>query len=41
MKISLPDFEKVRVLVGEDLMLDGYWHGASDRISPEATARSG
>jgi len=36
MKISLPDFEKVRVLVAGDLMLDRYWHGATDRISPEA-----
>lgn len=41
MKISLPDFEKVRVLVGGDLMLERYGHGATDRISPEATARSG
>jgi D-beta-D-heptose 7-phosphate kinase / D-beta-D-heptose 1-phosphate adenosyltransferase len=36
MKISLPDFENVRVLVAGDLMLDRYWHGATDRISPEA-----
>lgn len=36
MKISLPVFDDVRVLVAGDLMLDRYWHGATDRISPEA-----
>ncbi|AGA34338.1 ADP-heptose synthase / D-glycero-beta-D-manno-heptose 7-phosphate kinase [Thioalkalivibrio nitratireducens DSM 14787] len=36
MKITLPDFDDVRILVAGDLMLDRYWHGATDRISPEA-----
>jgi len=36
MKITLPDFEKAKVLVVGDLMLDRYWHGGSSRISPEA-----
>lgn len=36
MKISLPDFDKARVLVVGDVMLDRYWHGPSSRISPEA-----
>ncbi|MDX1610617.1 MAG: bifunctional D-glycero-beta-D-manno-heptose-7-phosphate kinase/D-glycero-beta-D-manno-heptose 1-phosphate adenylyltransferase HldE, partial [Halofilum sp. (in: g-proteobacteria)] len=36
MKISLPDFDRARVLVIGDLMLDRYWHGSTDRISPEA-----
>ncbi|WP_456373547.1 bifunctional D-glycero-beta-D-manno-heptose-7-phosphate kinase/D-glycero-beta-D-manno-heptose 1-phosphate adenylyltransferase HldE [Thiolapillus sp.] len=33
---ELPDFSKARVLVVGDLMLDRYWHGATERISPEA-----
>jgi len=33
---TLPPFEKAKVLVVGDLMLDRYWHGASSRISPEA-----
>jgi D-beta-D-heptose 7-phosphate kinase/D-beta-D-heptose 1-phosphate adenosyltransferase len=37
MKISqLPEFDKARVLVVGDLMLDRYWHGDTSRISPEA-----
>lgn len=36
MKITLPDFDKARVLVVGDIMLDRYWHGPSNRISPEA-----
>ncbi|ALP43059.1 bifunctional D-glycero-beta-D-manno-heptose-7-phosphate kinase/D-glycero-beta-D-manno-heptose 1-phosphate adenylyltransferase HldE [Aeromonas schubertii] len=36
MKITLPDFNKARVLVVGDVMLDRYWHGPSSRISPEA-----
>jgi D-beta-D-heptose 7-phosphate kinase / D-beta-D-heptose 1-phosphate adenosyltransferase len=36
MKISLPVFDDVRVLVAGDLMLDRYWCGATERISPEA-----
>jgi len=33
---ELPDFSAARVLVVGDLMLDRYWHGATERISPEA-----
>ncbi len=36
MKIQIPAFEKARVLVVGDVMLDRYWHGATSRISPEA-----
>lgn len=36
MHISMPHFEKARVLVVGDVMLDRYWHGISHRISPEA-----
>ena len=36
MKTTLPQFEKARVLVLGDLMLDRYWHGDTSRISPEA-----
>lgn len=36
MSISLPDFSRVNVLVAGDLMLDRYWNGATQRISPEA-----
>lgn len=32
----LPDFKKAKVLVIGDLMLDRYWHGETQRISPEA-----
>ena len=33
---ELPDFSPVRVLVVGDVMLDRYWHGGTNRISPEA-----
>jgi len=33
---ELPGFSVARVLVAGDLMLDRYWHGATERISPEA-----
>ena len=36
MKIQIPAFERARVLVAGDVMLDRYWHGATSRISPEA-----
>lgn len=36
MKTSLPAFEKARVLVVGDIMLDRYWSGPTGRISPEA-----
>ena len=31
-----PDFAAVRILVAGDVMLDRYWSGATQRISPEA-----
>jgi len=36
MKIDIPPFEKGRVLVAGDIMLDRYWQGDTSRISPEA-----
>lgn len=36
MKIHIPNFERARVLVAGDLMLDRYWYGDTSRISPEA-----
>ncbi|GAA5110518.1 bifunctional D-glycero-beta-D-manno-heptose-7-phosphate kinase/D-glycero-beta-D-manno-heptose 1-phosphate adenylyltransferase HldE [Orbus sasakiae] len=36
MKNSLPGFSSANVLVVGDIMLDRYWHGATNRISPEA-----
>ena len=36
MKVTLPPFEKARVLVVGDVMLDRYWVGPTGRISPEA-----
>ncbi|AFP85487.1 D-heptose-7- phosphate 1-kinase,D-heptose-1-phosphate adenylyltransferase [secondary endosymbiont of Heteropsylla cubana] len=36
MKVILPDFRRASVLVIGDIMLDRYWYGFSDRISPEA-----
>ena len=36
MKNQLPDFAPARVLIVGDVMLDQYWHGSSQRISPEA-----
>lgn len=34
--MKLPNFEKAQVCVLGDVMLDRYWHGDTDRISPEA-----
>ena len=34
--MSLPSFERARVLVVGDVMLDRYWFGDVERISPEA-----
>ncbi len=34
--LTLPRFDKAKVLVVGDVMLDRYWHGATSRISPEA-----
>ncbi|WMY95455.1 MAG: bifunctional D-glycero-beta-D-manno-heptose-7-phosphate kinase/D-glycero-beta-D-manno-heptose 1-phosphate adenylyltransferase HldE [Arsenophonus sp.] len=36
MDITFPDFKKATVLVVGDVMLDRYWYGSTDRISPEA-----
>ncbi|MEH6649133.1 MAG: bifunctional D-glycero-beta-D-manno-heptose-7-phosphate kinase/D-glycero-beta-D-manno-heptose 1-phosphate adenylyltransferase HldE [Motiliproteus sp.] len=36
MQLYIPDFSTARVLVVGDLMLDRYWHGQTQRISPEA-----
>ncbi|OCG30398.1 bifunctional heptose 7-phosphate kinase/heptose 1-phosphate adenyltransferase [Gilliamella sp. Choc4-2] len=36
MNTSLPDFNHANVLVVGDIMLDRYWHGGTNRISPEA-----
>ncbi|HSC67602.1 MAG TPA: bifunctional D-glycero-beta-D-manno-heptose-7-phosphate kinase/D-glycero-beta-D-manno-heptose 1-phosphate adenylyltransferase HldE [Cellvibrio sp.] len=36
MYLTMPMFERGRVLVVGDIMLDRYWHGSSSRISPEA-----
>lgn len=33
---TLPDFSNAHILVAGDLMLDKYWHGDTQRISPEA-----
>jgi D-beta-D-heptose 7-phosphate kinase/D-beta-D-heptose 1-phosphate adenosyltransferase len=34
--LSFPRFERARVLVAGDIMVDRYWHGPTMRISPEA-----
>lgn len=36
MKLQLPDYARVSVLVAGDVMLDRYWTGSTRRISPEA-----
>ncbi|MGL5991071.1 MAG: bifunctional D-glycero-beta-D-manno-heptose-7-phosphate kinase/D-glycero-beta-D-manno-heptose 1-phosphate adenylyltransferase HldE [Plesiomonas sp.] len=36
MNVMLPDYSRAGVLVVGDIMLDRYWHGATNRISPEA-----
>jgi bifunctional ADP-heptose synthase (sugar kinase/adenylyltransferase) len=36
MKIHIPDFTQIHVLIVGDIMLDRYWYGATSRISPEA-----
>lgn len=36
MRIEIPSFEKARIIVVGDVMLDCYWHGDTNRISPEA-----
>jgi D-beta-D-heptose 7-phosphate kinase / D-beta-D-heptose 1-phosphate adenosyltransferase len=34
--LAIPDFSTLKVLVAGDAMLDEYWFGETDRISPEA-----
>ena len=36
MKLDMPRFDRARVLVIGDIMLDRYWEGGASRISPEA-----
>lgn len=36
MKLEMPVFQDARLLVIGDVMLDQYWHGSANRISPEA-----
>ncbi|HMV72682.1 MAG TPA: bifunctional heptose 7-phosphate kinase/heptose 1-phosphate adenyltransferase, partial [Pseudomonadales bacterium] len=36
MKPTIPSFAEARVLVAGDVMLDRYWSGDTERISPEA-----
>ncbi|KLV02215.1 heptose 1-phosphate adenyltransferase [Photobacterium aquae] len=36
MKLTLPDYDQAGVLVVGDVMLDRYWYGPTNRISPEA-----
>lgn len=36
MPISVPEFDGRRILVVGDVMLDRYWTGATERVSPEA-----
>ena len=36
MNLEIPAFDKIRVLIVGDVMLDRYWNGDTSRISPEA-----
>lgn len=36
MKLEMPPFQDARLLVIGDVMLDRYWHGSANRVSPEA-----
>ena len=36
MTLQVPSFQSARVLVAGDVMLDRYWFGPTDRVSPEA-----
>lgn len=36
MSFSIPDFHQARIMVVGDVMLDQYWSGGAERISPEA-----
>lgn len=37
MKLILPNFKKIKILVIGDIMLDSYYYGIINRISPEAS----
>ena len=39
MKLEMPEFQKAKLLVVGDIMLDRYWHGSAARIAPEARVR--
>ncbi|RYY76701.1 MAG: bifunctional D-glycero-beta-D-manno-heptose-7-phosphate kinase/D-glycero-beta-D-manno-heptose 1-phosphate adenylyltransferase HldE [Gammaproteobacteria bacterium] len=36
MRVTMPLFDSAHVLIVGDVMLDRYWHGSSNRVSPEA-----
>lgn len=36
MRLTMPQFDLSHVLIVGDVMLDRYWHGSSQRVSPEA-----
>jgi D-beta-D-heptose 7-phosphate kinase/D-beta-D-heptose 1-phosphate adenosyltransferase len=36
MKMRVPAFDRGRILIVGDVMLDRYWHGVTARVSPEA-----
>lgn len=36
MRLTMPQFDSSHVLIVGDVMLDRYWHGSSNRVSPEA-----
>jgi len=36
MRLTMPQFDSSHVLIIGDVMLDRYWHGSSNRVSPEA-----
>ena len=36
MKLQMPRFDRARVMVLGDVILDRYWQGPAGRISPEA-----
>jgi D-beta-D-heptose 7-phosphate kinase/D-beta-D-heptose 1-phosphate adenosyltransferase len=36
MQTAIPEFDRARLLVAGDVMLDRYWQGPTSRISPEA-----
>ena len=36
MHLTMPQFDQCHVLIVGDVMLDRYWHGSTQRVSPEA-----